>query len=64
MKLELGKTYKTKGGSSISIVDIDNDTKGYETVLGSDGLWRYNREGDYGRVTGVGKNFSENLIIE
>jgi hypothetical protein len=48
---KVGEYCRTYGGDIVKIVDESND-KGYECVKGSDGKWRYNRKGDYGRITG------------
>lgn len=48
---KLGEYCRTYGGDIVKIVEV-SDTKYYETVKGSDGKWRYNRRGEYGRITG------------
>lgn len=60
-----GKTYKTKDGRDVTITGI-SPTRGYECVQGDDGIWRYNRGDDRGRVTGSAFNMSDprNLIPE
>lgn len=46
----LGKTYETLAGEFVTIVSVDKDC-----VEGSDGVWRYDREGKHedGRTTGT-----------
>ena len=51
MSFKLGEYCRTYGGDIVKIVQVE-DIKDYETVKGSDGIWRYNRKHDYGRVTG------------
>lgn len=49
----VGQTAKTLDGNTIKIVEERRDSKHrYDHVLGSDGIWRYDRPGDCGRVTG------------
>ncbi len=51
----VGQTYLTRGGRSVTIV-AENRRPGYESVQGDDKGedrgWRYDRDGDRGRVTG------------
>jgi hypothetical protein len=64
MPFELGKSYQTQEGKTVTIVAVD-DTPGYECVQGDDpieegGGWRYNRAGpDRGRVTGTAHDWSD-----
>lgn len=65
---ELGKTYLTKAGKPVKIIQVTN-TPGYEAVQGDDGEnttlgWRYNRAEDRGRCTGSAFDMSDsrNLI--
>ena len=51
MSFKLGEYCRTYGGDIVRIVGESNH-KGYECVLGDDGIWRYNRRGEEGRVTG------------
>jgi hypothetical protein len=60
--LKLGITYVTKSGKPVKIVQR-NDMIHYETVLGNDGKYRYNRPGDRGRCTGASRTCSENLVV-
>lgn len=62
----LGQTYSTKSGDVVTIIDEHCKDDPYWTVLGSDDLWRYNRESDRGRVTGSPFDMSDfrNLIPE
>lgn len=64
-KLKVGESYKTQDGKNVTITEARH-TPGYECVLGDDDIWRYNREGDRGRVTGTAHDFSDprNLIPE
>lgn len=50
----IGPAYQTLGGKTVYIVE-ESTTPGYECVKGDDGIWRYNREGEFerGRVTGT-----------
>lgn len=62
---KIHKLYRTTRGKLIKIVDESNDNgKEYRCVLGNDGKWRYDRPGDYGRVTGTNHDFSypDNLV--
>ena len=49
-----GNEYATIGGGTVKIVQRNHAHSGYETVLGDDGVHRYNRPQDMGRVTGSG----------
>lgn len=72
-RFEVGKTYKTQGGQSVTIIAASG-IPGYETVQGDDpinfeqpGGHRYNRpSSDLGRVTGTAHDWSDprNLIPE
>lgn len=57
-------SYRTKSGKWVRIVDEKTD-KGYECVKGDDGIWRYNRASDLGRVTSSNFDMSDpnNLIL-
>lgn len=77
---ELGKTYKTHEGKDVTIIEVNNEIKGYETVRGDDHGddyidekgqahklgYRYNREGknERGRCTGSPPDCPRNLIPE
>lgn len=54
-KYKLGKKYLTLSGKVVTIVATKRSNRGYETVLGDDGIHRYDREGKWenGRVTGT-----------
>jgi len=54
----LCSSYRTKAGQWVRIVD-ESTLKGYECVKGDDGIWRYNRESDRGRVTGSAFDMSD-----
>lgn len=58
---QLGLTYKTLDGKEVLIIDSSN-TRGYESVQGDDGFWRYNRKGDWGRCTGSERDNPDNLV--
>ena len=62
----LGKTYKTQGGDAVLIIAVSDKHVNYATVQGDDGLWRYNRPDDRGRVTASAFDMSEplNLVPE
>ena len=48
-----GQKAKTLDGKKITIVKEKRDPEHhYDTVLGSDGIWRYDRPNDCGRTTG------------
>lgn len=55
---EVGKTYKTQSGNDVKIVIKNGDT-----VSGSDGIWRYDRPKDAGRVTGSAFDMSHPLNL-
>jgi len=61
----LMSSYRTKAGEWVRIVD-EQTLKGYECVKGDDGIWRYNRASDRGRVTASAFDMSDpnNLIPE
>lgn len=60
---EKGKIYKSRASEDILIVDESDAGGAYHTVKGHDGVWRYARESDAGRVTGSdGMNDRRNLI--
>jgi hypothetical protein len=55
-QFEIGKTYKTQFGKDVLVLSRNESIPGYETVLGDDGLHRYDRSTDSkdaGRVTGT-----------
>jgi hypothetical protein len=48
-----GQKAKTLGGETITIVrELRDEGHHYDTVMGSDGIWRYDRPNDCGRTTG------------
>lgn len=58
-KLELGRTYKTKGGDEVTMMVIHRQGSSYETMSDQHGHHRYSsRKGDIGRVTGTAHDFS------
>lgn len=62
--MKAGQSYLTKSGRSVSIVEEKNDSRGYECAKGDDGIWRYNRDQDRGRVTGSEPECPDNLTPE
>lgn len=54
----VGMTYKTKYGRLVKIVKSKYAGSLYACVQGDDGIWRYDRDGDVGRVTGSNHNMS------
>lgn len=59
-KFEVGKTYKTQEGEMVKVLDRTK-TKGYECLICSDGIARYDRStssSDAGRVTGTSFDYS------
>lgn len=55
---EVGNRYRTAAGKLVKLVERKDRENGESTVLGDDGIWRYNREFDRGRVTGSPHDFS------
>jgi hypothetical protein len=55
---KVGSLYNTKSGKLVKIVIRSDDT-----VCGNDGIWRYDREGDTGRVTGTNHDGSYHLNL-
>jgi hypothetical protein len=55
----LYETYETLDGKKVFIVAESNVGTAYHTVQGDDGLWRYARKSDAGRVTGSVFDMSE-----
>lgn len=53
---EVGETYETQAGEKVKVLGLQGP-KGFETMVCSDGVLRYNRStgtgGDHGRVTGT-----------
>lgn len=57
--LELGKTYRTKGGEEVTMMVVHRQGSHYETMSDQNGHHRYSsRPGDVGRVTGSPHDFS------
>ena len=50
----VGESYLTQNGRLVTIIadNVGTLSDAYRCVQGSDGGWRYDREGDVGRVTG------------
>lgn len=58
----IGNTYKTKAGNLVQVLDRTKE-KGYECLICSDGIHRYDRStfehnSDWGRVTGTAHDYS------
>lgn len=62
----VGQAYRTKSGDTVTITRELQPGTPYGCVEGSDGLWRYNREWDRGRVTASAFDMScpMNLVPE
>lgn len=59
-KFEVGKEYETQEGSMVKVLGR-TDLKGYECLMCSDGVHRYDRSDsnlDAGRVTGTNFDYS------
>lgn len=59
-KFVVGESYKTQGGLTIKVLGRTNP-KGYECLICSDGIYRYDRSThslDAGRVTGTDHDYS------
>ncbi len=57
----IGQAYKTKAGESVKIIE-EIKTPGHEHVKGDDGICRYQREVDRGRVTGTNDADQRDLV--
>ncbi|HYF37535.1 MAG TPA: hypothetical protein VD994_19695 [Prosthecobacter sp.] len=53
---KVGKTYLTKAGKAVRVTSQRHCPPCFR---GSDGIWRYNRIGDLGRVTGSAHDRSD-----
>lgn len=60
---EVGCTYKTKSGKVVLIVKAEDIDGPHHAVQGDDGIWRYARRGDAGRVTGSAFDMSNPLNL-
>lgn len=61
----VGKRYTTVGGPQVLIVEELGIGTPHRCVKGDDGIWRYNREGSMGFVTGqVSEKHPANLLAE
>ena len=62
---EIGKAYKTQDGNDVEIQSELHYGSPYYCVQGDDGIWRYARESDCGRVTGSNFDMSDdkNLVV-
>lgn len=62
---DCGCTYLTKNGRSVLIVEAKDIGGPYHVVLGNDGVWRYARVCDAGRVAGSNFDMSHpyNLVV-
>lgn len=70
---EVGQVVKTQGGDTVTVLEVKHEHREYACVRCSDvsenapdGVWRYNRESDRGRVTGSAFDMSDprNLVVE
>lgn len=63
---QVGKEYPTQGGALVTVTEEMRRGTDHACVCGSDGIWRYNRPDDRGRVTGSAFDMSDplNLIPE
>lgn len=68
---EVGESYLTLDGRIVTIVEYRAEHAGYECVLGSDGVWRYDRSSGgslenypegLGRPTGASWDCPTNLV--
>lgn len=61
---EVGESYKTQEGRTVKIVEEQHVGTAYHCVCGDDGVWRYARKSDAGRVTASAIDMScpRNLI--
>jgi hypothetical protein len=62
---DCGCSYQTKTGKWVQIVKARDIGGPYHVVMGKDGIWRYARPGDAGRVTGSNFDMSHpaNLVV-
>jgi len=62
---EVGKTYKTQEGKDVKIMQAKFINSDYHCVEGDDGVWRYARPSDAGRVTASAFDMSDprNLVV-
>lgn len=62
---DCGCSYKTQNGNTVRIDEARDIGGPYHTVMGSDGIWRYARQSDAGRVTGSNFDMSHplNLVV-
>jgi hypothetical protein len=60
----VGEVYKSKEGHDILITEESMVGTPYHCVMGIDGIWRYARPSDAGRVTGSAFDMSDprNLV--
>lgn len=59
-KFIIGETYETQSGNIVKVLSR-TETKGYECLICSDGIGRYDRSthsSDAGRVTGTDHDYS------
>jgi hypothetical protein len=59
---QVGKTYLTQRGEAVRVVLRHAELRGYETVMGDDGIHRYDRSShnsDAGRCTGSAHDYSD-----
>lgn len=66
METYTGKTYMTAEGKKVTFTQEAHIGTQYHCGLGDDGIWRYLRESDFGRVTASAFDMSDrrNIIVE
>ena len=65
-KFEIGKSYELQNGDTIKVIGR-TETKGYECLICSDAVSRYDRSthsGDAGRTTGTNFDYTHPLNIK
>lgn len=62
---QLFETYETQEGNKVMIIAESQVGSQYHTVKGDDGVWRYARKSDAGRVTASNFDMSDprNLVV-
>lgn len=55
---EIGKSYQTQGGETVTFVGVANEGTIYETMHDEHGVHRYTTR-DFGRVTGTAHDYSD-----
>ncbi len=59
----VGRTFKMNSGGTVKIIEEINEGTNYHAGLGGDGMWRYLRKSDFGRVTASNMDMSCELNI-